>query len=499
MPDLISILTKVLEDLPSWSGSLDELTAEASKLLLNQEVWLGRVLRAPTRSVTVSYRSAGMVSPAQRKRYKSHHLVQLVVACVLVQLGWPRKAVAQRFQSLTPVELIALLNQTDVKPELPAQAAPPTEVNENYALTLAHEIVPLMAAGLADHYRRARAGHLLAHDTTLSAWLRAAASRLAGLQVMYGIPVQYDGAHTLIAQCGQPLRTHEWGLPVFDNPEFHFHGIRLLDSATRLPTIECIDLARRISSELDLLEQQAFAQLSSTCDQFGSRGNEVYSALREFITRHPITTTAEQRRFLEGGNMQLAAPFLSSCYEAVQPHHLVRGALLRCAVCGAPLAASVIDDHVSCQIRQCKAYESPIKRASAHAMPAADSLVAKAHIQLYWCGPGQDELALFDVAVNEPHPLRATLYPERDRCDISLDGDVVGIDVKSHANPFLLAETLNRELGGLELFAKRYIAINDQAVSRFPGYLDILRRECKYTDVEFTSVAALRRKLKVRA
>ena len=80
-----------------------------------------------------------------------------------------------------------------------------------------------------------------------------------------------------------------------------------------------------------------------------------------------------------------------------------------------------------------------------------------------------------------------------------LDGDVVGIDVKSHANPFLLAETLNRSLGGLELFSKRYIAINDQAVSRFPDYLDILRRECSRLDVEFTSVSALRRKLKARA
>lgn len=495
----MTTLTKGLEDRTSWSGSLEELTATGAQLLQAQKTWQGQPLRAPTRSVVVNYRNVGLVSPALRKRYQWRHLVQLVVACVLVQLGHSRKAVAKRFQSLAPGELIALLDQADMgaEPAVTDRTAQPAD--EGRALVLAHEAIPLLAAGLVDQYRRARAGQALVHDGAVSAWLRAAMSRLAGLYVLYGQPVQNDGTHTLVARCGQPLREREWGLPVFDSTEFRFHGIRLLDGASRLPTIECIDLARQIASELDLLEQQAFAQLNSTCDQFASRGNEVYSALREFITRHPITTAAEQRRFLESGNMQLAAPFLSSCYDAPLPHHLVRGALFRCVSCGAPMSASTVEGHVSCPVRQCKAFESPVQRASARSASTEDSLVAKAHIQVYWCGPGQDEIALYDAAIADPPALRAALYPGRDKCDISLDGDVVGVDVKSHANPFLLAETLNRGLGGLELFDKKYIAINDQALSRFPEYLEILRRECSRQDVEFTSVGALRRKLKAWA
>lgn len=490
-------LIKALEEYGSWGGSLDELTATASRLLLSQETWQGQALRAPSRSVVLKYRSLGLISPALRKRYLWRHLVQLVVACVLVQLGQERRAVARRFQSLAPSDLIALLDTRETVVDTATSYGIARSVDEARALELAHEAVPLLAAGLVEQYRRARAGYPLVHDQALSAWLRGAMSRLAALSIMFGQPVQADGAHTLIGSCRNPLRAREWALPVFDLPQFRFHGIRLLDETTRLPTIECIDLARKIASELDMLEQQAFSQLNSVCDQFAGRSDEVYSALREFITRHPITTATEQRRFLEASNMQLAAPFLASCYEVAQPHHLVKGTLLRCLTCGAPMSASIVDAYVSCSVRQCKAYELPVHRATARTVNAHESLVAKGHIQVYWCGPGQDEIALYDAAVVDSPRLAPRLYPGRDRCDISLNGTEIGIDVKSHANPFVLAETLNRGLGGLELFTRRYIAINDQALSRFADYLDILHRECSALDVDFISVKALRRKLKV--
>lgn len=489
-------LLRALQKLPAWTGSLDDLAAAAGSLLLDQGTWQGQVLRAPTRSLVVDYRNVGIISPALRKRYQWRHLVQLVVACVLVQMGHTRKSVAKRMQSLAPAELLALLAPDEVATQ-PAAVA--DAVDTARALELAHEAVPLLAAGLADHFRRARAGQPLVHDGGMSPWLRAAMMRLASLYVLHGAKVQADGAHTLVARCALPLRQREWDLPVLDASEFRFHGVRLLDPASRLPTIECIDLARQTSSELDLKEQQAFAQLDSTCDLFGSRGNEVYSLLREFITRRPITTAAEQRRFLEAENLQLAAPFLASCYEPVRPHHLVKGGLYSCATCGAPMLASTVDAHVSCTMRQCKAFESPIERASARPVPVQDALVAKPHILVYWCGPGQDEIALYDTATAAPPGLEAALYPGRDRCDLSLDADGIGIDVKSHANPFLLAASLNRSVGGLELYSTKVIAINDQAISRFPEYLEILRRECNRSDVEFKSVGALRRELRARA
>lgn len=494
------MLPQTLLQLSAWNGSLEDLAATAGKLLLEQGSWHGHALRAPSRSVVVDYRNVGIIAPAVRKRYQWLHLVQLVVACVLVQLGQSRKSVGVRIQSLAPNELVALLDQSSWdKAAPPALGTPEMAIDVRRALELAHDAIPLLAAGLADHFRRARAGQPLVHDAAMSPWLRSAMLRFASLYVLYGRAVQADGAHTLVAHCTQPLREREWDLPVFDAPEFHFHGIRLLDAGTRLPTIECIDIASHTASELDLKEQQAFAQLESTCDLFGSRGAEVYSALREFITRHPIATVAEQRRFLEARSLQLAAPFLASCYEQIQPHHLVKGGLFRCATCGAPLIESTVDAHVSCPVRQCKAFESPVQRELARAVNQQDALIVKAHILVYWCGPGQDEIALYDTATADPPGLDAALYPGRDRCDVSLDAESVGIDVKSHANPFVLANSLNRGLGGLELYAKKIIAINDQSLSRFPDYLDILRRECNRRDVEFTSVSALRRDMRARA
>jgi len=98
---------------------------------------------------------------------------------------------------------------------------------------------------------------------------------------------------------------------------------------------------------------------------------------------HPIATVAEQRRFLEARSLQLAAPFLASCYEQIQPHHLVKGGLFRCATCGAPLIESTVDAHVSCPVRQCKAFESPVQRELARAVNQQDALIVKAHILVY--------------------------------------------------------------------------------------------------------------------
>ena len=490
------MLSAALHKHTLWQGSLDELVQAAGGLLLEQRLWEGRTLRVPTRSLVVDYRSTGVISPSIRKRYQWLHLVQLVVGCILVQLGQPRKSVAKRLQSLAPEEIIGLLSSLETKPDVELLSTARAPVDEALAQQLAHDAVHLLAAGLVHHFRRARAGEPLEHGAELSAWLRGALSRMASLHLIFGLPVQNDGVHALVSRSRQPLRQREWELPVFDWPTFRFHGIRLLDANTRLPTIECLDLARQITSELDLQEQQAFTQLSSVCDQFASRGDEVYAALREFIVRHPVTSTLEQRKFLEGRSMQLAAPFLASCYESVQPHHLVGGVLYRCEICGTPMGGSVVDNHVACTVRQCKGFDVPLPRSSAREASAQENLVAKSHILVYWCGPGQDEIALFDTAVAVPPGLSASLYPARDRCDLALDAEAVGIDVKSHANPFVLAEALNRGLGGLELFSTKIIAINDQALSRFPDYLNVLRREFDRSDVEIVSVAALRRKLK---
>lgn len=485
------MVVEELTSLRSWDGSLDDLVSTTGKLLSMQSEWRGTPLRPPSRPLVVNYRSIGLVSPAVRKRYQWRHLVQLTVGCILVQVGHPRSAVAKRFQALGSDEVLSLL---DANEPMAQPVTPTPQIDPQWVERAAHEFVLMLAAGLVAQFKLAHAGQPLAHGPGLTPWLVGAMRRLAGLHVSFGQPVQHDGAHTLIAQARRPLRSVDWGLAIFDGPSFRFNGVRLLDSVTSMPTLDCIDIAQQIVSELDMKEQQAFDDLNAVCDQFGSRADEVYSALREYIVRHPVTHAGEFRRYLEARSMQLAMPFLASSYAPVQPHHLVRGTFHRCPSCATPMSECSIKGHVACAMRQCKSFDAPVPATGVQLATTPETLVAKPHILMYWCGPGLDEVSLYDTAIGASIP--AVLYPARDKCDLSTDGDRVGIDVKSHANPFVLATTLNRSIGGLELFSKKIIAVNDQAISRFPDYLDIARRECERSDVEITSVSALRRKLR---
>lgn len=68
---LMSALLLQLRSHTSWEGSLDDL-AVAAATLLGTQTWQGQMLRSPSRSVVVDYRSAGLISPAIRKRYPPH-------------------------------------------------------------------------------------------------------------------------------------------------------------------------------------------------------------------------------------------------------------------------------------------------------------------------------------------------------------------------------------------------------------------------------------------
>lgn len=477
---------------------MDDLLHASGRLLLKQKEWQGVTLRAPSRPLAGSYRNLGLISAAVRKRYQWRHLVQMTVACLLVQTGHSRDIVAARFAPLSADQILGLLDADDPMAEAAPQgdheALPDTSAGSTAWLdAAAREFVGLLAAGLVEQFKLAHAGQPVIHGPGLSANLVGALRRLAAICIVSGKAIRHDGAHALIDQARRPLRALDWDLEALDRPGFPYAGVRLLDPVTRMPTLDCIDIARRIASELDMREQQAFKELEATVDQFGSRGDEVYSALREYIVRHPVCRPSDMRRDMEAANMQLALPFLASCYQPLQPHHMVGGDFHRCPGCGAPMAASTISGHVACTVRQCLSFDAPVPAGDVRHVTAG-LVVAKPHVQMYWCGPGLDEVALHDAA--SAAGVETVLYPWRDKCDLGMDNDRVGIDVKSHANPFLLASMLNADIGGLSLFGRRIIAVNDQSISRFANYLEIARRECERSDIEITSVAALKRELR---
>ncbi|AUH52534.1 hypothetical protein CXB49_17905 [Chromobacterium sp. ATCC 53434] len=312
---------------------------------------------------------------------------------------------------------------------------------------------------------------------------------LASLYLLEGREDVAGSVHDLLARCALPLNDSAWGLDTFSSAEFPYHTLRLIDPDARLPTLDCVELASQTRSELDLREQLAFDALRSASDQFASRAAEAYSLLRSYVVEHPITTLDELRAFERENDLQPARSFLLSCYEPVLPHHLTFGQLHTCSGCGTPMARARFAKHVACRIPQCREFDRPIPFGVVK--PVHDDLrIAKPHILAYWVAPGIDELAIFHKA--EACGLHPAIYPDRDACDIALDGGSTGIDAKSNASPFLLAETLTRSLHGLEYYDERIIAVNDQCAARVPGYLDLLRREYRgRSQVSFMLVSSL--------
>lgn len=487
-------LWEALKEEYEWTGSLDKLVLHSNALTASLPVGQSTYLPPRTRSTAMDYRSQRIISPAKGKSFTWLHLVQFCAARYLVELGWKREEVAAWIRGQDGENLLETIERT---------ARPSTGragKSQNQAIGMVRDryqqaslVVRLLAAGIVGQYQSVRRGIPVVQDNSLDPMLSRAMMGLASLYLLEGREDVAGSVHDLLKRCAMPLHDVTWGLDVFGSAEFPYHALRLIDPDARLPTLDCIELASQTRSELDLREQLAFEALRSASDQFATRTAEVYSLLRAYVVEHPITSLDELQTFERENDLQPAHAFLLSCYEPVLPHHLAFDQLYACSRCGTPMVHARLAKHVACRIPQCEAFDrpvavTPIKR------PHDLVRIAKAHILSYWVAPGIDELAIFRKA--QASGLHPVIYPDRDACDIALDGGNTGIDVKSNASPFLLAETLTRSLHGLEYYDVRIVAINDQCAARVPGYLDLLRREYRgKSKVEFMSVSALLNRL----
>lgn len=489
-------LQQVLKQQNDWSGSLDQLAAKASSLCAEHPVSADTFLPPTSRSLVIDYRSERIISAADGKKFQWRHLVQLIAARHLAYRGWKRQAIAIFIASHSTQFLLDHLER--LHEDTPLEISPSDGMgatgHADDFLEDASIAVQLLARGLVEQYKSARQGTPLVHDASLNASLSQAMLSLASLHLRNGTEDITGSVHQLVARCRLPLASRHWGLAIFDDENFPYREMRLLDEDRRLPTLDCVELARQTHSELDLREQMAFEALRSISEQFIGKAEKAYSDLRLWVAEHPVTTSQGMRAFERDKGLQLAASFLVSCYEAVQPHHLVDGKLYTCPGCRSPLRRARVDRaKLACTLPQCAAFEKPVDTLE-HRW-GSDTLVALPHILVYWVGPAIDECLVYRTAVEEGHEPR--IYPGRDACDVSLDGNTTGIDIKSYASPFLLATRLTKSIQGLAIFQKRIVAVNDQAISRFQGYLDILRREYRGPQViQFISVSQLLKTLK---
>jgi hypothetical protein len=395
--------------------------------------------------------------------------------------------------TLGEVEADAALELTAVTPEPENQFTPIVDEVDTNQLPLPVLAVHMLAVGVCKVFSQVADGASVVDGNNMPFALKRAIGLLGRLCLESGQDDSFASVHKTLALCTLPFNHSQWPISAFKKREFEFSSINLIDRDHRCPTQDCVELAS-VGNEANLKEQFSFELLIQLCSGFGARKHEVYRVVREFIGRNPISSLRHIAEFAREESISKVEMFLTrEVYSPVDSHILIDGLLHQCSKCGAPIR-QVSDGLGACTIKQCSKYGKHVSLGFGK-QPAEDEVVLSPHLLSFWFGPSIDELEVFDLAQRLDY--EATLYPESDACDVSIDGYDIGIDIKSYASPYLLAHALNRSIGRLNLYNRKVIAISDEAISRHKDYLNIIRKLYQNNNaLDFYSVSSLKKWLK---
>lgn len=330
----------------------------------------------------------------------------------------------------------------------------------------------MLAHGLVDIYERVTLeGHPVQQDASLPPIARRALARLSRHCIEESAADIGSSIHIVMGLAALPMS--EWGVSCFCSP-FRYADVVLANAEFGTPTDDCRQLARLGGREIDAAEDIHHEQLRSAILSYPAAQRHIaYTAIREFIVRHPAAALDVLNRFIIEGGHARAARALGSFYRPVPQNAVVGGRARLCGRCGSLLWPDRNPAYASgrCRVRRC-AMEGDTVAGAVIAEPSTWRLAAPA-ILAFWVGPGFDEVQLYDALVAAGYA--AALYPQSDAADIALDGLEVGIDVKSYFSPLLLASRLTHSIGRLAMFERRLIVVPDYKLRLNPHYIDHLR------------------------
>jgi hypothetical protein len=271
--------------------------------------------------------------------------------------------------------------------------------------------------------------------------------------------------HDLLAICSRPFG--EW-LPLPSVIDAGLAETRLINEEYGAPTPEAEELARGFSTLTAGVEEQLFANFREALDKHPkSSANEYYTALREFVVRHPVATADEINDFAHGFLPSTLWTLLQQqFFERVPASWAIAGEVPVCANCGNAMRKKLTG--LACRTAACAASANP----RSDSVRAIDELLRVTRgIQQYWVEPGFDELRLYDTL--KRRGIDAQLYPHMDRVDIAV-GDI-GIDMKCYSSPELLGNKIRCNKGGLVFYERKWLVIPDWLTQQVPQYLERLR------------------------
>jgi len=344
---------------------------------------------------------------------------------------------------------------------------------------LAEETVILLAQGILRQYDRTLSDEIVRQDDTISPEMHAAMCRLGSLYIREGKEDRGACVHDVLDRARRSLETSDWGLNIFQDPSFRFRQAVLIDSVFKVPTPDCSTIANITGTfgEDNLLESRFHTRLRETAERCGNQRDRAYTAIRELLARRSLITEGEFVDWLVKNRFTpLQQAILDEFYQPVPELWFIRGCAHRCAHCGTLMRPHADKDRFPdgcCPIRQCNGKHTAL--VADRLDPMLRLYIAKAQILTYWTGPAIDELTIYEAALKRG--LQVELYPERDLCDVSINGRAIGIDAKSYSSPVSLALRLNRNIGGLINYRRRIIAIGEELIDLHPNYLASFCRE----------------------
>lgn len=463
------------EELRSWQGTAEKLTKELDR----QVGQLGLPIDPPALRTVRLWRSKQLLSQPKGQEFGFRQILEGLATALLLKKGWTLAAIGQVLPSFSDDalerQIIAEAGGAD-STWSPVDAAS-TPIGHRQTVDLAEDAVMLLAQGILRQYARVLNREIVRQEDTMPPELYKSMCKLGRLYIEQGLPDQAACVHSVLERSRYRL-DDRWDLEIFRQSGFRFSDVVLIDPELRVPTSDCVEIARLSGmGEDNVIEHRLHNRLRESSEQLGSRRqHKAYTALRELVGRQSLIAERQLWDYLAEHDLTPLQTMLGETFfDPVPEAWLIGGLAHQCAHCGTlmrPHPDTKQFPEGRCPIRQCNSI-NPAK-VGEKLNPNDDLLlIAKPQILTYWTGPAIDELAIFDFA--RRHGLSAELYPDSDLCDISINGRAIGIDAKSYLSPVSLALRLNRSIGGLVHYRRRIVAVSDQLVEQNPSYLSTLR------------------------
>lgn len=471
-----------------WKGTAEELLKEVERALARDFP----TLAAPSVRTIRLWRSKGVLSNSGARGFTGRELLEAVAIPILQARGWSLAAIGDLLPRLSSAAIASRLSgglESDWG-ERPNDSMS----RHTRAANLVEVSAVLLAQGALKLYDRVLPGReIVRQDDTLPPELHQAMCLIGRLYIEEGKPDRAGCVHDLLDRARLPFAN--WDLEAFGRESFRFRDALLVDPDLRVPTQDALAVATSGGWGMDdIIESQLHTRLRELVDRLGPTRNSAYTSVREFVARRSLASEPEIRDWFEERKISAIQGIVDDLYDHVPECWLISGRANRCAWCGTLLRPHPDTKRYpdgKCPLRQCASKREP--RAGERLDPPG-LLVCRPQVLMYWANPAIDELEVFDAA--QKAGLDAELYPEGDRCDVSIGKDRIGIDVKCYTSPVSLAVRLNKSIGGLTGYRKRILAIPDSLIGR-PGYLDTLKAtlddSSEASTVQIKSVGALTR------